>query len=94
MRIVAILALLMLAGCTDAEDYKMGGAFTSDRSQADLEEFNQLVGQYSDDVAIMESFPEQFSIRGMNQADCEELYTKLQAKSYISSLNVCTLDHE
>ena len=86
------LLALALAGCTDEGDsYRLGGAFTADFTQADRDEFARITAEYSDDVAIMESFPEQFAVHHMHHG-CEELRAKLLEKSYIASVSACMLE--
>lgn len=87
---VTVLAL-GLAGCAEEDSYRLGGAFTADRTQDDMEEFQRIVEPYSDDVAILESFPEQFAIHHIHHG-CEELRAKLQAKAYIASVSNCTIE--
>lgn len=87
--LLLVLAAL-LSGCSgDAVSYRLSGAFTAERTQADLDDFSATVAPYSDDVAIMESFPEQFSIRGLDES-CEPLREVLLAKPYIASVGECT----
>ena len=92
MRVLLVLVALALAGCTSESDsYRLGGAFTADRTSEDMAEFGRITAEYSDDVAIMESFPEQFSIKHMHDG-CEELRGKLLEKSYIATVSECELE--
>ena len=83
--------LIVLPGCAnpdESETFQLSGSFTQDRTQEDLADFNAVVEPYSDDVAIMESFPEQFSIRGI-VGGCEQLRSTLDAKTYIAAVGTC-----
>lgn len=93
MRALLLLTTtILLAGCaSEGDSYRLSGAFTAERTNADMQEFNDLVDDYSDDVAIMESFPEQFAINHMHHG-CEELRAKLLEKSYIASVSECILE--
>lgn len=91
MRVVALaIVALFLSGCNgDAAYERLGGAFTAQRTAADLDDFQATVRPYSDDVAIRESFPEQFIIHGLDANDCIELSELLRAKPYIATLGPC-----
>lgn len=89
----AALLALALAGCgtpaADGPTFRLGGAFTEQRTDADLQDFQRTVRPYSDDVLLMESFPEQFSIRGI-VGGCEQLRSQLDAKPYIATVGQCS----
>ena len=96
MRRLAILAALaiLLSGCASVGSgptFRLSGSFTAERTQADLDEFHAIVRPYSDDVAILESFPEQFVIRSIT-GGCDQLRATLQSKDYIASVGTCQRD--
>jgi hypothetical protein len=95
MRALLASALVTaVAGCAspdESETFQLSGSFTADRTQEDLDEFDAIVAPYSDDVAIMESFPEQFSIRGI-VGGCEQLRSTLDSKDYIASVSACRVE--
>lgn len=85
---------VVLAGCAspdESETFRLSGSFTGDRTQEDLDEFEAIVEPYSHDVAILESFPEQFSIRGI-VGGCEQLRSTLDSKDYIASVSACRVE--
>ena len=93
---VAVLAMaaLVLAGCASAGEgpsFRLSGAFTADRTQADLDDFRATVAPYSDDVALLESFPEQFVVHGI-VGGCEQLRATLQGKDYVASVSACAAE--
>ena len=91
-----VAALVAAAGCAspdESESFQLSGSFTADRTQEDLDEFDAIVAPYSDDVAILESFPEQFSIRGI-VGGCEQLRSTLDAKEYIASVSACRVESD
>lgn len=93
---LAVAAVLLAAGCAspgDSPSFQLSGSFTVDRTQADLDEFQALAEPYSDDVAILESFPEQFVIRGI-VGGCEQLRATLASKDYIATLGSCTVESD
>ncbi|MGB0652405.1 MAG: hypothetical protein ACPGQL_04320 [Thermoplasmatota archaeon] len=87
----AALLAVALAGCTvdDEGTYTISGAFTQSRTAGDLMDFHETVSPYSDDVAIMESFPEQFVIHVDGRDRCDELHDLLSAKRYLGRLGAC-----
>lgn len=88
--ILALLFAASLAGCTnDPTDVSLGGTFSSQRTQNDLTDFHFTVEAFAKDVAIMESFPERFNIQGLTQSQCEDLFARLEVKSYLTSLGPC-----
>lgn len=92
--LLASTLVVAVAGCAspdDSETFQLSGSFTADRTQQDLDGFDALVAPYSDDVAIMESFPEQFSIRGI-VGGCEQLRSTLDSKDYIASVSACRVE--
>lgn len=89
----ATVLALALAGCgtpAAGPSFMLSGAFTADRTQQDLDEFQAIVRPYSDEApTIMESFPEQFVIHGI-EGGCEQLRVTLDSKDYIASVGTCT----
>lgn len=94
MRFVAALSVLLvigLAGCAgDAVSFQVGGSFRQDRADSDLDDLRATAAPYSDDVLVMESFPEQFNVRGLDEHGCNELRALLQAKAYLQHVGACT----
>jgi hypothetical protein len=94
MAAVAVFTALLgvlASGCaaTEPTPFRLSGAFTAERTEADLQEFHALVGPYADDVRILESFPEQFAIDGRESDRCDELAALLRAKAYIATVSDC-----
>lgn len=98
MRPAFVAALLALsAGCLDASSpaagseakHHLGGAFTAEATQADLDEASRLAAAEGADLHIMESFPLQFSARDMALEGCERLRAALAAKAYVASVRAC-----
>ncbi len=88
---VALLVLIgMLAGCTEAAtEYQIRGAFTTDRSDDDIAALSAKAKGLGGEVAIMESFPEQFLISGLPLAACKEMAAWLDAQDFIASATPC-----
>ncbi len=88
--LVSAWLLLALAGCVeDGPTYNVTGAFTADRDNADLETLGQWVRERGGDVAIMESFPEQFHASGLSATDCEAFRVQLEQWDFIQSHSEC-----
>jgi hypothetical protein len=90
--LLALLAFALSSGCISSAPtpFRLHGAFTADRTEADLREFHALVGPYASDVRIMESFPEQFAIDGKDVRQCDELSALLKAKPYVAQVGPCS----
>jgi hypothetical protein len=86
-----MVLVLLSAGCLSAAPtpFRLSGAFTAERTEADLQEFQALVEPYADDVRILESFPEQFAIDGRDRDRCDELAALLRAKPYVAHVGDC-----
>lgn len=72
---------LLLAGCAAAPDadeqWYLGGAWTSEYTQADLDAWCVIAKEYDNECTMMESFPPQFGLRFATQARCEEARAKI-----------------
>lgn len=95
MRFLLMLAsLIALAGCAEPEaaggDWRLAGSFEAE-PRPDWGEFEAIVNRYPHDESfIMESFPEQFAIHGLNRADCASLRADLEHLAYVRSVGDCT----
>lgn len=87
---LAALTLAALAGCGSGApaEYRVGGAFKSSRTAHDFDDLRATAAPYGGDVAILESFPEQFGITGLDSR-CDELRGKLVQKVYLASASPC-----
>ena len=84
-----VVAAVLASGCySEPSVYEISGTFKASRTDADLADFHATVKPYSNDVAIMESFPEQFRIHGLG-ASCPDLARILAAKPYLASSSAC-----
>ncbi len=87
---LAVLIVLMFAGCVEEEpqSYQWSGAFTAERTNEDLQEFSQFASKHGD-VAILESFPEQFVISRLDAGGCQFLQPFIESRDYIASHSGC-----
>lgn len=95
VRLLAILFVApFLAGCLDAHTvhYSISGAFTDERTSLDMADLEATTRPFSLDLAIMESFPEQFRVGTLHERECGELHDILAAKEYLASVGACTAD--
>lgn len=89
--LLGLLTVVALAGCSQSvagPSFRLSGAFSEDFGPDDRADFLRTVQPYSDDAAFMESFPEQFAVRGI-EGGCEELRRQLQEKEYVASVGLC-----
>lgn len=89
--IVALLLVPMLAACVeeDRQMYRWSGTFAEDRSQLDIEAFVQEASRHGE-VAILESFPEQFVITRLDAGGCQFLQPFIETRDYIAQHSGCT----
>lgn len=92
MRWIALLLLPMLAGCltqvSQEPDASISGSFTSDRTQADLADFQARVDAWGGEAVIMESFPEQFRVT-LPETDCYLFAQEVEDLDYIAQVGAC-----
>lgn len=96
MRWPPALVLLLLAGCAAPDDettFALSGSFTAEFDSADRADFQATVAPYADDVLFLESFPEQFSVRGI-AGGCEQLRATLDAKDYVATVSTCRAESD
>lgn len=94
MRAALLLAFVLASGClttiTDQPRYSLYGAFTADATQADYDEVGRLVkNETGRDLALMKSFPPQFRVDDLGNAQCERLHDALKDKPYLGRLDAC-----
>lgn len=79
----ASLVAVLLAGCAGtpgrSEEWYLGGSWTADYEQGDIEAWCVIAEEYGNECAIMESFPPQFGLRFTSQVRCEEARAKIVA---------------
>lgn len=78
------------AGSDAADGFTLTGAFSPDRTDDNLTAFEDLAEEFSDDVAILESFPEQFRVGNLTRPDCIDLRAALASEPYIARLAECS----
>lgn len=114
MRQLAIVLGVLLAGCAEApydpspgfrdgddisdRPYHLGGSFTNDRTQEDIDSWCDVARRYGNECVLMESYPEQFGLRFETFDDCAQARDELLAMPRVraGSCSVATGsgDHE
>lgn len=80
-----LLCALVVAGCAGGPSspadtpMQLGGSFTQDRTQADIDAVCDIVKVYNAPCVLMESFPEQFSFRFPSAPACEQARARIVA---------------
>lgn len=91
--VVALAALVFLAGCTAPESQdvmRFGGSFTEAATQADMEDFRaRMAAHGADDVLLMESFPVQFNVVGLAAAACPDARAEAASLAYVADTREC-----
>lgn len=72
-------------------DWRLGGVFTRNASQEDLQDIQGEADARGGDLRVMESFPMQYMIDGLTQSACIELRALLQEKDYVDTVRECRL---
>ena len=57
----------------------LGGSFTNDRTQEDIDAWCEVARKYGNECALMESYPEQFGLRFATPEDCTAAREELAA---------------
>ncbi len=92
MRVVlALLLVLMFAGCVEEDrvTYRISGAFTEDRANEDLTTLGEAARAVGAEIAILESFPEQFVITDLTVGACQHLTPRLDTWDFIATHTGC-----
>lgn len=97
MRALLALGILISGGCLAAPvepgGYTLQGAFTREATSADHEEVARIVRDATGaEIAILESFPPQFVVRGLGAAACEKAHAELAGKRSLGRLDACRPD--
>ena len=69
--------------------HHLGGAFTREVTQAQLDEAQALARAEGADMLLLESFPLQFSVPGLSAEACARLRGALDAKDYVAEVRAC-----
>ena len=88
----ALLAALLVAGCVGAQGtMRLGGAFTEAATQADIDAFSEDMRRFGRgvDVAILESVPPQFSVRGLDADKCDDARALAASRPYVARVGEC-----
>lgn len=73
----------------DGGTRRLGGSFTAEATQAQVQEAQGLAAAEGGDMAILESFPLQFAVSGLGADACGRLHAALDAKPYVASVRAC-----
>jgi len=89
---------MLSAGCLSREDSRsasdtlearVAGVFSANATQADVAELAARVRERGGEMAVMESFPLQFSTRGLGEADCADVRAFAALRPYVASVGAC-----
>lgn len=70
------------------EDHVVGGSFTQDRTQADLDDFFARVEAWGGESVLLESFPEQFRVT-LPATDCYLFAQEVEDLPYVANVGAC-----
>lgn len=92
--ILLLFAAAWFSGCvqtpgTQDGGQEFGGTFTPETTQSDLEDFRERMEAHgADDVLVMESFPMQFRVTGLD-GDCRNVVDEARSLSYVADVTAC-----
>ena len=97
MRALAVLSLVLLAGCLEPggstppasrgedEAWILGGAWTQEHTQADIDAWCEVAKRYGNECLVMESFSPQYALRFTSEARCEAARAEVLALQNITA---------
>ena len=97
VRAILILAVL-LAGCVEGSDtggpapggtFHVGGSFDANATQQDYDRASGIATSYGGTLALLESFPVQFSATGFTDVACQKARDALAAEPHVASVGTC-----
>lgn len=84
------LASTLLAGCGGpGPTYLISGVFEPDATPEDIDDLQARLAVHGATAQIMESYPLQYQIRGLNAADCADIHEVLRGLPYIDVVGEC-----
>lgn len=97
---VAILALSpVVAGQGSGDpsssartEWSLAGAFTADRTDANLTQFQAWVDEAHGEAVLLESFPEQFRVTNLSGVACARLHRQLGDADFVARMSTCVRD--
>lgn len=101
--LVASLLAVAFAGCLEegaggngptppagsSAQFRLGGTYTENVTEAELAAAQAQVESRGGDLALLESFPMQFAVTGVGQADCEALRAWFSNQTFVQRVGEC-----
>lgn len=96
--LLALLAALLLAGCAQPGDlatptasgaFHVGGSFDANATQQDYDRAQGIATSYGGTLALLESFPVQFSATGFTDVACQKARDALAQEPHVASVGAC-----
>lgn len=88
--VVALLVAVASGGCIDSgESFEFAGSFREAATQGEMDDFRVRMERWgADDVLLLESFPVQFIVRGLEE-DCASARAEAADLVYVRSVSEC-----
>lgn len=74
------------------EVWYLGGAWTQEYTQADIDAWCEVAREYDNECAVMESYPPQYGLRFEGEAPCREARAKVLALPHITARECVRLE--
>lgn len=90
--VVALLPGLLVAGCLDQgteTTYRLTGTLTEDADENDTADLRQRAQARGAELFLLESYPLQYNIQPLSEADCQALAEELGGLDYVQEVRAC-----
>ncbi len=90
--VVALLPGLLAAGCLDQgteTTYRLTGTLAEDADDNDTADLRQRAEARGAELFLLESFPLQYDIQPLSEADCQALADELEEFDYVTEVRSC-----
>jgi hypothetical protein len=68
-----------------AQTWRLGGAWTAEYTQADIDAWCAIAREYGNECVVMESFPPQYAMAFATEADCLEARERILALDHVTA---------
>lgn len=90
--VVALMPGLLVAGCLDQgtePTYRLAGTLSEDADENDTADLRQRAEARGAELFLLESFPLQYDIQPLSEADCQALADELEGLDYVTEVRAC-----
>lgn len=92
LMLVALLPGLLVAGCLEQgteTTYRLAGTLSEEADDNDTADLRQRAQAHGAELFPLESFPLQYDIQPLSEADCQALADELEELDYVTEVRSC-----